>query len=169
MTEGAARIAIYAGTFDPITLGHMDIIRRALRVVDKLIVAVAEDTGKHPIFDVDTRAELVRQDVLTLGEAKAARITVLPFAGLLAHFAREHKATLLVRGLRAVSDFEYEFQMACMNSKLAPELETIFLTASEATHFVSSRFVKQIAKLGGDVSSLVSHNVENTLKNYYDA
>ena len=162
------RIAIYAGTFDPITLGHMDIIKRALAVVDELIVAVAEDTGKNPIFDIDTRTDLVRFEVEQLGGELAERITVLPFAGLLAHFAQENNATILIRGLRAVSDFEYEFQMACMNSKLAPELETIFLTASEATHFVSSRFVKQIAKLGGDVSSLVSHNVEITLKNYFD-
>lgn len=167
MTIGS-RTAIYAGTFDPITLGHMDIIKRALNVVDELIVAVAEDTGKHPIFDVETRAELVRFDVQQMGDAYAERITVLPFSGLLAHFAQDNDATLLIRGLRAVSDFEYEFQMACMNSKLAPELETIFLTASEATHFVSSRFVKQIAKLGGDVSSLVSPNVELALRNYYD-
>lgn len=159
-------IGIYPGTFDPITLGHMDIIRRALRVVDKLIIGVALDSGKEPIFDVDFRAQLVKQDIKALGE-DAARVEVQTFGGLLANFAREQKASLLIRGLRAVSDFEYEFQMASVNHKIAPELETVFLTASDTTHFISSRFVKQIARLGGDVSKFVSPAVAESLTQHF--
>lgn len=161
------RIGVYAGTFDPVTNGHLDIIHRALRVVDRLVVAVALDTGKQPIFSLEQRTELVRADIAALGASEASRIEVQSFSGLLVNFARAHQATLLIRGLRAVSDFEYEFQMACMNSKLAPEIETLFLTASEATHFVSSRFVKQIARLGGDVSGFVSPNVAEHLRGFF--
>lgn len=157
------RIGIYPGTFDPITNGHMDIIQRALTVVDELVIGVALDTGKQPVFSLEQRTALVEQDMAQLGE-KAERVRVSSFSGLLVNFAREHQACVLIRGLRAVSDFEYEFQMACMNSKLAPEIETVFLTASEATHFVSSRFVKQICRLGGDISGFVSPQVEEALK-----
>lgn len=158
------RIGIYPGTFDPITTGHMDIIRRALHVVDQLIIGVAEDTGKAPIFSATERAEMVRADVAQFN----GRISVQPFSGLLVDFAKQHDAGLLIRGLRAVSDYEYEFQMACMNNRLAPELETVFLTASESTHFISSRFVKQIAKLGGDISTLVSPAVAKKLEDYFE-
>lgn len=160
------RIGIYPGTFDPITFGHMDIIRRALRVVDKLIIGVALDSAKEPIFDVEQRSALVRSDIKALGE-DAKRIEVKGFSGLLVTFAREEKATLLIRGLRAVSDFEYEFQMASVNNKIAAEIETVFLTASDATHFISSRFVKQIARLGGDVSKFVSPTVADALRQEY--
>lgn len=163
-----SRVGIYPGTFDPITNGHIDIIKRGLHVVDKLIIAVAEDSGKSPIFDMVMRSKLVRQDVDTLLNSKdASRVEVKPFSGLLVNFAREESANMLIRGLRAVSDYEYEFQMACMNNKLAPEIETVFLTASESTHFISSRFVKQIAKLGGDISMLVSKNVADALQKHY--
>lgn len=161
------RVGVYPGTFDPITIGHMDIIRRALSVVDRLIVGVAEDSGKEPIFDMAQRAALVQADVAASLNGDSKRVSVHPFSGLLVNFAREHKATLIVRGLRAVSDYEYEFQMACMNNKLAPDIETVFLTASESTHFISSRFVRQIARLGGDVSELVSDNVARHLAQYY--
>lgn len=160
------RIGIYPGTFDPITFGHMDIIRRALRVVDNLIIGVALDSAKEPLFDVESRASLVRHDIKALGE-EAKRIQIKPFSGLLARFAHEEKATLLIRGLRAVSDFEYEFQMASVNNKIAPDLETVFLTASDATHFISSRFVKQIARLGGDVSKFVSPTIADALRQEY--
>lgn len=160
------RTGIYAGTFDPITNGHLDIIRRALAVVDALIVGVAADTGKHPIFSLEQRAKLVEQDMAQLG-ADAARVRVYPFSGLLVSFAQEHNASLLIRGLRAVSDFEYEFQMANINHKLSPGIETIFLTASESTHFVSSRFIKQIARLGGDISEFVSPAVASALKQHF--
>ena len=162
------RIGIYPGTFDPITVGHMDIIKRALKVVDKLIIGVALDTGKEPVFGLEMRAKLVREDIKKLGK-DASRIQVKPFHGLLMKFAEEEGACIVIRGLRAVSDFEYEFQMACMNSRLNPEIETVFLTASEDTHFISSRFVKQIARLGGDISSFVSANVARHLRQYFGA
>ncbi len=160
------RIGIYPGTFDPITVGHMDIIRRALGVVDKLIVGVALDTGKAPAFDLAVRGALVADEIGSLG-ADAKRVTVKTFSGLLVNFAEENNANLIIRGIRALSDFEYEFQMACMNARLKKDIETVFLTASEDTHFISSRFVKQIAKLGGDVSSFVSPNIAAHLKAHF--
>ena len=160
------RIAVYAGTFDPITLGHLDIIRRALHVVDRLIIGVAQDSAKQPIFDMKTRAALILKELEGFN-GDAARVEVKTFSGLLANFAREEGASLLIRGLRAVSDFEYEFQMASVNNKIAPELETVFLTASDTTHFISSRFVKQIARLGGDVSKFVSPSVAEALAQNY--
>jgi len=162
------RTGIYPGTFDPATVGHMDIIKRAVNVVDKLVIGVALDTGKAPLFDITTRAQLVEEDVAALGD-DAKRIEVKTFSGLLVNFAEENDANILIRGLRAVSDFEYEFQMACMNSRLKSDVETVFLTASEDTHFISSRFVKQIARLGGDISSFVSPNVAKHLKAHFSA
>lgn len=162
------RIGIYPGTFDPITVGHRDIIARALKVVDKLVIAVAQDTGKEPIFSLDVRAGLVLEDIKSLG-AYAARIEVKTFSGLLVNLAEEMGSHILIRGLRAVSDFEYEFQMACMNARMKPDVETVFLTASEDTHFISSRFVKQIARLEGDISTFVSPYVANKLKEHYKA
>lgn len=163
------KIGIYPGTFDPITLGHMDIIRRALKVVDKLVVGVALDTGKEPMFGLEMRSKLVRDEVEALENGDGKRIEVKPFEGLLVNFARDNGANLLIRGLRAVSDFEYEFQMAAINTKLCPQMETVFLTASESTHFISSRFVKQIARLGGDISPFVSKQVAAHLKQYFSA
>lgn len=161
------RVGIYPGTFDPITVGHLDIIQRALKVVDKLVIGVALDTGKSPLFSLEERTALVEHDIRTqLGE-DARRIEVSEFSGLLVNFAEENDANLLIRGLRAVSDFEYEFQMACMNSRLNPAMETVFLTASEDTHFISSRFVKQIARLEGDISSFVTENVANHLQAHF--
>jgi pantetheine-phosphate adenylyltransferase len=159
-------IGIYPGTFDPITVGHLDIIRRGLRVVDKLIIGVALDTGKAPLFDLDVRGKLVKEDVESLGE-DAKRVEVHTFSGLLVKFAEEVSASVIIRGIRAVSDFEYEFQMSCMNYRLQPNIETVFLTASEDTHFISSRFVKQIGRLGGDISSFVSENVARHMRGHF--
>jgi len=160
------RTAIYPGTFDPITVGHMDIIRRALNVADRLVVGVALDTGKEPIFPLAVRGKMVEAEMKLLG-ADAERVAVRTFSGLLVNFAEEQEARIIIRGIRAVSDYEYEFQMACMNARLKPGIETVFLTASEDTHFISSRFVKQIARLGGDISSFVSPTVAAHLKKHY--
>ncbi|MCP4328061.1 MAG: pantetheine-phosphate adenylyltransferase [Alphaproteobacteria bacterium] len=153
------RIGVYPGTFDPITGGHVDIIRRALVIADRLIIGIATNDGKGPLFDVDDRIAMAREEVdAKLGD-DAARVEIRPFDILLVNFASECGARMIVRGLRAVSDFEYEFQMAGMNARINPEIETVFLMASEKQTFVSSRFVKEIAKLGGDVSSFVSPRV----------
>ena len=151
-------VAIYPGTFDPITLGHSDIISRATRVADRLVIGVANNPGKGPMFGVDERVELVREEVANLN-TNGAEVRVRAFGNLLMHFAEEVHASLIIRGLRAVSDFEYEFQMASMNARLNPLVETVFLTASETHQFISSQLVKEIARLGGDVRSFVSPRV----------
>jgi pantetheine-phosphate adenylyltransferase len=161
------RTGIYPGTFDPFTYGHMDIVTRALRVVDELIIGVALDTNKAPMFELAMRARMVEGEIASLRNGDSTRVKIKTFSGLLVKFAEENNATLLVRGLRAVSDFEYEFQMAAINSKLAPQLETVFLTASESTHFISSRFVKQIARLGGDISGFVSESVATHMREHF--
>jgi pantetheine-phosphate adenylyltransferase len=157
---------IYPGSFDPITLGHLDIIRRATRVVDHLIIGVAANDGKNPVFSVEERVALVEADIATLDTP--ATIEVIAFDGLLVSLAEENSASLIIRGLRAVSDFEYEFQMVGMNSRLNPDVETVFLMASDRHQFISSRFVKEICRLGGDVSQCVSENVSQTLKAHYE-
>ncbi|MFQ5775197.1 MAG: pantetheine-phosphate adenylyltransferase [Kiloniellaceae bacterium] len=156
MTE--PRIGVYPGTFDPITKGHMDIIVRAAAVVDRLIVAVAHNPDKTPLFGVEERVDMVEAE---LGELRAAGldVEVRAFDNLLIHFAGEVGARVIIRGLRAVSDFEYEFQMATMNTRLDPTIETVFLSASERQQFVAARLVKEIARLGGDVSGFVSPRV----------
>lgn len=159
----AKRIGLYPGTFDPITLGHLDIIQRASKVVDHLVIGVAKNAGKGPLFDTKARLKMVEHEVAPL-QKKGAHIEVVTFDTLLMHFAVKIKANVIVRGLRAVSDFEYEFQMAGMNYRLNPNIETIFLMASDKHQFISSRFVKEIARLGGDVSSFVSPHVVQQLK-----
>ena len=153
----APRTAIYPGTFDPITLGHSDIISRATRVADRLVIGVASNPGKAPMFGLDERVELVRAEVAHINTNRA-EVTVQSFGNLLMHFAEQVGASLIVRGLRAVSDFEYEFQMASMNARLDPRVETVFLTASETHQFISSQVLLR-ARLGGDVSSFVSPRV----------
>jgi pantetheine-phosphate adenylyltransferase len=158
------RVALYPGTFDPITNGHVDIISRAARLVDRLVVGVAMNAGKGPIFSIEERAALVRAEIAPIAAQTGTVIEVRPFATLLIAFARELGAGMIVRGLRAVSDFDYEFQMAGMNYRLDPQIETVFLMASEHHQFISSRFVKDIAALGGDISSFVpKHTLEQTL------
>jgi pantetheine-phosphate adenylyltransferase len=159
------RIGVYPGTFDPITIGHFDLIVRALRVVDRLVVGVAQNRDKGPMFCLDERVDMVREEVATLPADEARRIEVKPFDNLLMNFVTACGANVIIRGLRAVSDFEYEFQMASMNQKLNGEVETIFLTASETYQFIASRFVKEIGRLGGDVSHFVSPRVVARLRN----
>lgn len=160
-------IGIYPGTFDPVTNGHLEIMRRGANIVDKLIVGVAEDVQKNTFFTPEERVSFVENDIKTFPDCKQKKIEIVSFKGLLVDFAKSQKATLIIRGLRAVSDFEYEFQMSCMNARLCPDIETVFLTASETTQFMSSRFVKEICRLGGDISTLVSKNTHKHLKSYF--
>ncbi len=155
------RVGVYPGTFDPITNGHLDIIRRARRLIDRLVVGVAVNAGKDPLFGLDERLEIVRQEVA--GLEGNGTIEVRAFDNLLMEFAAEMNAAMIVRGLRAVSDFEYEFQMTGMNARLNPNIETVFLMASESHQFIASGLVKEIARLGGDVTSFVSANVRDHL------
>jgi pantetheine-phosphate adenylyltransferase len=158
------RTAVYPGTFDPVTNGHLDIIERATRLCSHLVVGVAINIGKAPLFPLEERVELVRAETDAIAARTGTRVEVVPFDGLLIAFARAMGARAIVRGLRAVSDFDYEFQMAGMNHRLDPEIETVFLMASENHQFISSRFVKEIARLGGDVSSFVpALTLERTL------
>lgn len=161
MTE---RVGLYPGTFDPVTNGHMDVIGRAARLLDRLVIGVAINTGKGPLFPLEERVELVRAECGPIAERTGAVIEVVPFEGLLIGFAQQVGAGMIVRGLRAVSDFDYEFQMAGMNRRLDQAIETVFLMASETNQFISSRFVKEIARLGGDVSTFVPKlTLERTL------
>lgn len=149
------RIGIYPGTFDPITKGHLHIIKRASRQVDRLIVGVAGNARKNPLFPIEERIEMVKTDCANLPE-KYCEIEVKLFDNLLVHFAREMNAACIFRGLRAISDFDYEFQMTGMNARLAPDIETVFLMAADKWQFVSASFVKEIHVLGGDVSEFVT-------------
>jgi pantetheine-phosphate adenylyltransferase len=153
------RTALYAGSFDPITRGHEDLMLRSLAYVDRLIVAVATNSTKNPIFTVQERVDLIRATV-----SNESRITVKSFDGLLVEFAAQEGAQLLIRGLRAVSDFEYEYQMALMNRHLSPKVETVFMVPSLDTTYISASLVREIARYGGDVSSLVHPAVAAALK-----
>ena len=156
------RIGVYPGTFDPVTNGHMDIIHRAAKMLDRLVVGVAVNAGKGPMFDLETRMEMVRNEAADLGEI-GNRIEVKGFDNLLVQFAAQQDASIVIRGLRAVSDFDYEFQMASMNAKLAPDVDTVCLMASDKHQFIASRLVKEIAVMGGDVSQFVSPRVVDLL------
>ena len=152
-------IAIYPGTFDPITNGHIDLVNRAARLFDEVILAIAANPTKQPMFSLAERVVLAEQ--IFQGNAK---VRVLGFSGLLANFAKEHQAQVLLRGVRAVADFEYEFQLASMNRQLNPELDSLFMTPSEKNMFISSTLVKEVARHGGDVSNFVSANVLSALE-----
>jgi pantetheine-phosphate adenylyltransferase len=153
------RIGLYPGTFDPITNGHMDIIGRAVKLVDKLVIGVAVNAGKQPSFSVTERVEMVKNLTKTLGD----RVTVMDFDTLLIHFAQEVKAQIIIRGLRAVADFEYEFQMTAMNQQLNREIETVFLMADPRHQAIASRLVKEIAQLGGNISPFVDDDIATKL------
>ncbi len=161
---GNRRIAIYPGSFDPLTLGHDDIIRRALKLADGVVIAVAERTtqAKEPVFELDKRVEIISEVY-----SDEPSVEVVRFSGLLVDFARARGARLIVRGLRAVSDFEYEFQMALMNRSLWPEIEVIFMAPATNYTFLSSSLVREVASLGGDVSAFVPPIVLDHLVEYY--
>jgi pantetheine-phosphate adenylyltransferase len=152
------RVAVYPGSFDPLTNGHLDVLFRARRLADRVIVAILENDAKKPLFSVEERIEMIREIV---GEEPG--VSVRSFSGLLVDFAAQTGATLLVRGLRAISDYEYELQMALMNRRLAPGIETVFLMAKEEYSYVSSRLVKEVGRLGADVSGLVPEPVRRRL------
>jgi pantetheine-phosphate adenylyltransferase len=157
------RIGLYPGMFDPITLGHVDIIQRAVKLVDHLVIGIATDSPKKPLFTLKERTRLLRRETAPLAGDGRATISVESFNGLLVHFAKKIGAGVIIRGLRAVSDFEYEFQMVGMNQRLAPEIETVFLMADPRHQAIASRLVKEIAVLGGDISHFVSPNVAAAL------
>jgi pantetheine-phosphate adenylyltransferase len=152
-------IAVYAGSFDPITRGHEDLIQRSCEFVDKLVVAVANNSSKKPLFSPDERVALIRN-----ATADNPRVEVRQFQGLLVNFAREVGASLIIRGLRAVADFEYEFQMALMNRQLSPGLETVFMVPSVETTYISSSIIREVAQFGGDLDGLVHPVVAEALK-----
>ena len=159
------KIAIYPGTFDPITFGHIDIIKRASQLFDHLIIASAKDSNKNPLFSLDERVDLIKYEIKNLHLED--KVSVEKFEGLLVDFAKQKNAKIIVRGLRAVSDFEYEIQLASTNYKLDSTIQTVFLPASEQTQFVASRLVKEVARLKGDVSPFVSPFVRKKLLDYF--
>ncbi len=161
------RIGLYPGTFDPLTYGHFDIIRRAVKLVDHLIIGVAVNEAKKPLFSLDERVGMVREELSGITGHDIGTMEVRPFNRLLVHFAEEIGARVIVRGLRAVSDFEYEFQMVAMNDKLSAEIETVFLMADPQHQAVASRLVKEIARLGGDVTAFVPPRVRDALLEKY--
>jgi pantetheine-phosphate adenylyltransferase len=158
------RVGVYPGTFDPVTSGHMEVVRRSLRLVDRLVIGPATNIGKGPLFSLEERIEIIKEDIEDFAKEDKERIQITPFDGLLIHFAREVGAKVIIRGLRAVSDFEYEIQMANMNARMEPNVETIFLMASDRHQFIASSLVKDIARLGGDTSQFVSKKVFERLK-----
>jgi pantetheine-phosphate adenylyltransferase len=158
------RIGLYPGTFDPVTLGHFDIIQRAVKLVDHLVIGVADNPSKAPLFSIPERIAMLRHEVQPLAGDGRATIAVETFQSLLVHFAQAIGASVIIRGLRAVSDFEYEFQMVGMNQRLAPEIETVFLMADPHHQAIASRLVKEIAALGGDVAPFTSAYIADSLK-----
>jgi pantetheine-phosphate adenylyltransferase len=155
--------AVYPGTFDPITLGHIDVISRAVKIFGNLTIAIAEDNNKASIFSTQKRMEVINEAIKEFN----LNATPVVFKGLLVNFMQEQNANVIIRGLRAISDFEYEFQMSCINSRLNNKIETVFLPAKDDMHFVSSRIVKSVAELGGDISEFVPKCVVRVMKEYY--
>jgi pantetheine-phosphate adenylyltransferase len=162
-TNSNRRIGLYPGMFDPITHGHMDIIHRAVKLVDHLVIGIAKDSSKKPLFTLKERTQMLRRETNLLAGDGRATVSVESFDGLLVHFAKKAGASVIIRGLRAVSDFEYEFQMVGMNQRLDPDIETVFLMADPRHQAIASRLVKEIAILGGDISYFVSPSVAKAL------
>lgn len=156
-------IAVYPGSFDPITNGHLDLIERGCRLFDKLIVAILRNETKQPLFSVEERTEMLREVL-----CRFPNLVVDSFNGLLVDYAAQNGATVLLRGIRAISDYEYELQMALMNRRLRPDIETVFMMASEASSFISSRLVKEVFGLGGDIGGLVPPTVETRLRDRFN-
>ena len=159
------RIAIYPGTFDPITYGHIDVIKKSLKIVDKLIVATTDSSDKDYLFSVDERIEILKKSLFTDLKFNKKRITIVYFDELTVKLCKKFNASIIIRGLRAVSDFEYEFQLAGMNKKLDKKIETIFLMSEIENEIISSKFIKEIAKLKGDLKRFVSKSVIKSIKN----
>ena len=162
------KIGIYPGTFDPITFGHIDVIKRALKIVNKLIVAVSNGDSKNYLFSSDERVAIIKKSLFKDLKYKESYIKVMSFNTLTTTFCRKNKATVIFRGLRAVSDFEYEFQLAGMNRKLNSSIETVFLMSDVENQVISSKFVKEIAKLKGKISNFVTETTEKKIKDKYD-
>jgi len=156
-------IAVYAGTFDPLTNGHRDIVERALKVFSKVVVGIASSSSKNPLFSVEERMNLARESLADLKDS----ITVESFGGLLVEFVKKKNSHIIIRGLRAVSDYEYESQMAVINRELSPDIETVFLMTSKRSSFISSSIVRQVAAVGGNISGLVPEPVAKALKAKY--
>ena len=162
------KIGIYPGTFDPITFGHIDVIKRALKIVNKLIVAVSNDDSKNYLFSSDERVAIIKKSLFKDLKYKESYIKVMSFNTLTTTFCRKNKATVIFRGLRAVSDFEYEFQLAGMNRKLNSSIETVFLMSDVENQVISSKFVKEIAKLNGKIDNFVTRSVIKAVNEKYD-
>jgi len=163
-----SKIGIYPGTFDPITYGHIDVVRKSLKIVNKLIIAVSNESSKDYLFSGEERVSLIKKAIFNDLKFKNSLIKVLPFNTLTTSFCIKHKATIIFRGLRAVSDFEYEFQLAGMNRQLNNEIETVFLMSDPDNQVISSKFVKEIAKLNGKIGKFVTKSTEKKLKEIYD-
>ena len=166
---GQPGVGVYPGTFDPVTNGHLDIITRATRIVDRLIVAIAANPGKVPMFSLQERVEMMQEQVALLRNGDGSRIEVRPFDELLMHFVEKLGATTIVRGLRAVSDFEYEFQRALLIKRIDPEIETVFMMTSAEYSFLSSSGVRELAAFGGKIDPLVPDDVAERLREHYNA
>lgn len=160
----AKRIGLYPGTFDPITLGHVDIIERAVKMVDELVIGVAINRDKGPLFSLEDRVAMTKTEMAIISKKSGVPIVVTPFETLLMKFAEQVNANFIIRGLRAVSDFEYEFQMVGMNQKLNDDIETVFLMADVRYQFIASKLVKEIARLGGDINAFVPPAVASALR-----
>lgn len=161
-------IGLYPGTFDPLTMGHVDIVERAVKLVDELVIGVAINRDKGPLFTLEERVAMVEEEMARISKASGVPIKVTPFETLLMHFAEEMNANIIVRGLRAVSDFEYEFQMVGMNQALNDEIETVFLMADARYQSIASRLVKEIARLGGNIDAFAPPHVVKRLRAKFD-